>query len=163
MGHRRGYKPRGFDVYWSALFCAIVLAGFVSYCTHKAFGAGWSENPKVQEWFQSAPVHQCCALADGFLADEYERVRPGEGGHTEGGVIAHITDNDDNPPCWEWYSDDDDTKGTTCRRKVPQQRDYFVPESLIRYMPPNPTGHGVLFLNNGEGGSPRCYFLPSGA
>ncbi len=127
-----------------------------------ARSAGWSDNPKVQEWFQSAPVHQCCASADGFLADEYERVRPGEQGHTEGGVIAHITDNDSDPPCWEWYDQDDDTRGITCRRKVPTRRDYFVSESLIVYMPPNPTGHGVLFLDNGEG-TPRCYFLPSGA
>ena len=127
-----------------------------------AHAGGWSENPAAQKWFQSAPVHTCCAMSDGFLADEYDRVRPGDGGHTEGGVIAHITDDDSDPPCWEWSDEDSDTHGTTCRRKVPQRRDYFVPESSIVYQPPNPTGHGVLFLNNGNG-EPRCYFLPSGA
>jgi hypothetical protein len=141
-----------------------LMAGLIGYLVVGALTAhagGWSDNPKVQEWLKSAPVHTCCAMADGFLADEYDRVRPGEG-HTEGGVIAHITDDDSDPPCWEWHNDEDDTRGTTCRRKVPQQRDYFVPESSIVYAPPNPTGHGVLFLNNGAG-APRCYFLPSGA
>jgi hypothetical protein len=113
---------------------------------------GWSDNPKIQEWFQSAPVHTCCAMADGFIADEYDR--------TEGGVIAHITDDDSDPPCWEWRDDEEDISGTTCRRKVPQKHDYFVPESLIVYVPANPTGHGILFLNNSDA---RCYFLPSGA
>jgi len=141
---------------------AVAIAVLLLTLWMRAHAGGWSENPKVQEWFQSAPVHSCCAMADGFLADEYDRVRPGEGGHTEGGVIAHITDNNNDPPCWEWYDEDSDTRGTTCRRKVPEQLNYFVPESLIVHMPPNPTGHGVLFLNNGAG-DPRCYFLPSGA
>lgn len=141
---------------------AVAIVVFPFTLGMRAHAGGWSDNPKVQEWFQSAPVHTCCAMADGFLADEYDRVRPGEGGHAEGGVIAHITDNDTDPPCWKWKDDEDGTSGTTCRRKVPQQLDYFVPESSIVYMPPNPTGHGVLFLNNGDGGT-RCYFLPSGA
>jgi hypothetical protein len=150
----------GGAIRWGLLWLAAVAALFL-ILTRSVWAGGWSDNPKIQEWLQSTPVHTCCAAADGFLSDEYDRVRPGEGGHTEGGVIAHITDNDDDPPCWEWYDEENDMRGTACRRKVPQQRDYFVPESLIVYLPQNPTGHGVLFLPSG--GTPKCYFLPSGA
>lgn len=130
------------------------------FLTVSARAGGWSDNPKVQEWLQSAPVHACCAMSDGFLADEYESVAPGKM-HTEGGVIAHITDNDVDPPCWTWRDEDMDTTGTTCRRNVPKKLNYFVPQSKIVYTPGNPTGHGVLFLNNSDG-DPRCYFLPAG-
>lgn len=112
-----------------------------------ANAAEWSLDPTVQRWWNESVVRACCSLADGFEADEYES--------TEGGVWATITD-DGSPVCWE---DDDGTQ--LCRRALPEQKKFFVPQEKIRYDPKNPTGHGILFLLTND--QVMCYFLPSGA
>ena len=129
---------------------ALLLAG-------PAHAAGWSDDPQMQKWFNEAPVQKCCSLADGFEADLFENTR-------DGGVWVIITD-DGAPVCWDSldYSEDDGAGELvhSCRRDLPDQRRFYVTDDQIRWAPPNPTGHGVLFIDHND--KVLCYFWPSGA
>jgi hypothetical protein len=113
----------------------------------------------MQKWFAEAPVLKCCSLADGFEADLFED--PDSNGTA---VWVIITDNGE-PVCWDSldYSEDDGagTLVRSCRMDLPDQRRFYVTNDQIRWTPPNPTGHGVLFIDHK--GKVLCYFWPSGA
>ena len=133
-----------------ALLALLLLAG-------PANAAGWSDDPQMQKWFNEAPVQKCCSLADGFEADLFENTR-------DGGVWVIVTDDGD-PVCWDSldYSEDDGAGELvhSCRRDLPDQRRFYVTDDQIRWAPPNPTGHGVLFIDHND--KVLCYFWPSGA
>lgn len=133
------------------LVFAFLLAA--SSCTPTlAPAVGWnSTDPAVQAWFNEAPVKKCCSLSDGFEADEFDS--------TQGGVWATITDDGENAPCWDAYDEETDFTTRVCRRPVPETRRYYVPSDKILHAPPNPTRHGVLFLDNRD--QVLCYFLPA--
>ncbi len=148
---RKSYPDPGTLAGLMVIF-AVAIAVLLLVLGMRAHAAGYSDDPAVQRWFNDDVVKRCCSKADGFEADEYESV--------QGGVWAIITD-DGHPVCWEFYNEEDDTKGEACRRDLPDVRRIFVPQDKVIYSPRNPTGHGFLFIaRNGE---PRCYFLPSGA
>jgi hypothetical protein len=138
---------------WSAVIMgAIVGVVWLTESIWPAHGAGHSDDPAIQRWFDEDVVKRCCSKADGFEADDYDSA--------QGGVWATITD-DGHQVCWEYYDEEDDTRGETCRRPVPDVRRIFVPDDKIIFSPRNPTGHGFLFVDHQN--KPRCYFLPSGA
>jgi hypothetical protein len=149
----------------AAILAAILLASAVAvffvlmfgFLVGIAHGAGWSRDPAMQKWFSEAPVAKCCSLADGFEADLFDDTR-------DGGIWVFITETDaDEPVCWESrdYSQDDGAGELvhSCRKPLPDQRRFYVTNDKIRWSPPNPTGHGVLFI--GYYNEVLCYFLPS--
>jgi len=140
---------------WGTLFLTCLAFAIGLVC--RAYAAGWSDDPQMQKWFNEAPVKKCCSLADGFEADLFENTR-------DGGVWVIITDSGD-PVCWDSldYSEDDGAGELvhSCRRDLPDQRRFYVTNDQIRWTPPNPTGHGVLFIDYQN--KVLCYFWPSGA
>lgn len=131
------------------IIMVLIMTIIIIFVYNSAYSAGWSNDPAIQQWFQEAPVRRCCSLADGFEADIYESA--------QGGVWAIITD-DGSPVCW---GGDEDDGTQVCRRPLPTEKRFYVPDENIIFSPRNPTGHGVLFLRSDD--KVLCYFLPSGA
>jgi hypothetical protein len=88
-------------------------------------------------------VAGCCKESDAFEADDFEI----DGDH----YIAVITDGEPN----EWRP------GLRTGIRI------TVPNSQVKWLPPNPSGHGVIFLRRGwDEKHPEeiyvyCYFPPS--
>lgn len=114
--------------------------------------AGWDSNdPKIKAWFAEAPVRSCCGEGDAYEADEFLDAKDG--------VTLIITDDGKNLCHDEW----DEEGGTykSCKTAVPAGTRIFVPEDKLKYAPKNPTGHGVVFLRQGNL-EVICAWLPSG-
>lgn len=105
----------------------------------------WDATPAdVKHWFQSAnqpdiPSSSCCGEADAYYADSFE-VEDGE-------YVAIITDE----------------RVVQYRTQIPVGTRIKIPVNKLPnpgVQPPNPTGHGVIFLN--QQFVVYCYFPPGG-
>lgn len=135
----------------SILCGAIALGAWLSVVLWPAHAENWYDGRKSEEqrqaiskWFAMPTVAGCCKESDAFEADDFER----EGDR----YIAIITDGEPN----EWRP------GLRTGMRIP------VPNDRIKWAPPNPSGHGVIFLRRGwDENNPDtifvyCFFPPSG-
>lgn len=107
-------------------------------------GKSQAQRDAIAAWFATPVVAGCCKESDAFEADDFER----GGDH----YVAVITDGEPN----EWRP------GLRTGIRIP------VPNSQIKWAPPNPSGHGVIFLRRGwDENDPLsiyvyCFFPPAG-
>lgn len=133
--------------------CGLVGLGMVLFLPRPSWAAdsGLYDPQRMNEqdqviwrWFQEQAVRSCCAEADAFEADDFER--------KDGHYVAVITNGEAN----KW------------RAGLPNGFRILVPDSQIRWSPRNPTGHGVIFIRAGwNANDPAsifvyCYFPPGG-
>jgi hypothetical protein len=86
---------------------------------------GWdTADPDLASWFANSVVKSCCDQRDAYLADEVD----GDGEN----IIAIITDGSANPA----YS----------KPAIPNGTRIVIPRDRIKYSPPVPGGHAVVFL-----------------
>jgi len=155
---------RKFD--WFLVGLVILTFLIIGLLMHAAYTAGpvdqWGEaDPVSREWFPKVmipdlPAGQrpasCCGRADAYEADDFET-------GPDGTTIAILTCNGEHScdyPCdLTAYSE------STCSRvtRAPGTR-FVVPSAKIQPNPPNPTGHGWVFLDGR--GSVFCYCPPTG-
>src|SRR5271154_2943484 len=107
-----------------------------------AKGKTEEQRQAIAAWFKQPVVAGCCKESDAFEADDFEV----NGDH----YVAVITDGEPN----EWRP------GLRTGVRIP------VPNSQVKWLPPNPSGHGVIFLRRGwDENHPEeiyvyCYFPP---
>lgn len=99
-------------------------------------------NTKIHEWFNTSVVAMCCSTSDAYEADDFDI-------HGDQ-YVAVITDGSAN----QW------------RVEIPNGTKFVIPNDRIKFTnPPNPTGHGVLFIRvyPGTDDPPHiyCFFPPS--
>jgi hypothetical protein len=103
---------------------------------------GWdTSDPDLASWFATNVVKMCCDQRDAYLADEVD----GDGEN----IIAVITDGSANP--------------TYAKPAIPNGTRIVIPRDRIRYSPPVPGGHAVVFLMKDYSKPPEqrfvyCYF-----
>lgn len=95
------------------------------------YGQWDDQDPAITKWFQSltqpdAYPASCCGKADAYWADSYEST-------PDGNYVAIITDERDDVPLM--------------RRHLPVGTKIIVPKWKLKVDAGNPTGHGVIFLN----------------
>lgn len=109
----------------------------------------WSDDAAISHWFKNLkqpdnPEYSCCGEADAYFADSFEA----EGDH----YVAIITDDRDDAPLR--------------RRHVDIGTRIVVPNNKIKWDAGNPTGHGVIFLLQGDEYDPGmvvlCFVAPGG-
>ena len=108
---------------------AIIATMFILAATT----AGAEELPG-NSWWARASVRACCSLADAVYADEY-RVKDGQ-------LLVTVTGGGPRDHAW-----------------APIGRTYLVAADQLKNESGNPTGHGVLFLNQHNLDQAHC-FLP---
>lgn len=137
-----------------ALFIFSVLVTFAAYSKDYP---EWDQlnSKEINEWFKNLyqpdqPLVSCCGEADAFYADLFEQGcwRDPTFGRDECGYIAVITDN----------------RIIAGRSNVPNGTRIAVPNQKIKFdgNPPNPTGHGVIFLSPGTVYHPTNINYPGG-
>ncbi len=144
----------------------MLLAAIVALYVTPAPAADWggpSNNAAVAAWFAQAPVQSCCGEGDAYEADYFEAVKSDTGGVY---YIVSVTPTEET--CRAWRDNGWQTLGpgepkddAHCKQAIPPNTKVTLPESMIKYVPPNPTGHGVIFLRQNGDLSPICYYLPS--
>lgn len=94
-----------------------------------------NSDASISAWFSSLkqpdnPKTSCCGEADAYYADSY---------HVEGDkYVAIITDERPDEPLK--------------RRNIPVGTKIVVPNYKIKFDQGNPTGHGIIFVQNWGGG-----------
>jgi len=109
-------------------------------------GGHWEDAPH-HDWYPrvmrpDAPG-SCCGEADTYEADKFEV----EDDH----YVAIITKGDGFTPYDEEWS----------KPAIPNGTRFIVPNEKIQRLPPNPTGHGIIFI--APDGTVICYCPPGGA
>jgi hypothetical protein len=133
---------------------ALALLAAVSSCTPTtAPAAGWENaDPAVADWFNLRAVRSCCGEGDAYEGDFFV--------DADGGLLVDVTPIEEKCHTLKGEFDDGGAyTNTTCRQAIPPGFKVKVPADKIMYAPPNPTGHGVIFLRQGNL-EPICYFLP---
>lgn len=126
-----------------ALTLALALAG--AHMAHGRDQGQWdATDADVRRWFQQArmpdnPGSSCCGEADAYYADSFEV--------EDGQYVAIITD--------ERYVAGRPPVPVGTRIKIPNNK---LPNPAEQA--PNPTGHGVVFMNSQQ--VVYCYFQPGG-
>lgn len=114
--------------------------------TAAAHAEGWdTEDADLASWFATDVVQICCDQKDAYLADEVD----GDGEN----MIAVITDGAANPK----YG----------KPAIPNGTRIIVPRDRVRFSPPVPGGHAVIFLSKDQSVPPEmrivyCYFPKGG-
>jgi hypothetical protein len=112
------------------IFAVLTVILFIFPVLAKDLGQWEDVDPEIKKWFQN--LHQpdnvasCCGEADAYWADSYDST-------SDGNYIAIITDERDDVPLRRTHLD----IGT----KI------IVPKFKMKVDAGNPTGHGVIFLN----------------
>lgn len=126
--------------FWLAIGAGIGLV--VVMLPRMAPAEGWdTDDPDLASWFATQVVRFCCDQKDAYLADEVD----GDGEN----VIAIITDGSANPK----YS----------KPAIPNGTRIVVPRDHMKFDPPVPGGHAVIFLSKDQSIPPEqrtvfCYF-----
>jgi hypothetical protein len=133
------------------LALGFAMSSSVWLSSARAGDAGFYDATRMNEadrlvlaWFKEKAVQMCCGEADAFEADDFDQ--------KDGEYIAIVTDG----------------KANMWRPGLPNGTRIRVPNSQIRWMPRNPTGHGVLFVRRGWNAAVPgsiyvyCYFPPTG-
>jgi len=121
----------------------LLVAGMA--LVHARDAGQWEQSdPATRRWFQNLkqpdnPNASCCGEADAYYADSFEV----EGDH----YVAIITDERDDAPLG--------------RAHIEVGTKIVVPNYKIKFDDPNPTGHGIIFL---QAGSLHvwCFLAPGG-
>jgi hypothetical protein len=141
------------------LYAAITITTAVT----AAVAHEWADDAYTKRWYENlmqpdSPAVSCCGEADSYWADDYEAgtgmmydpAGDGEMVKVEGWVVTITDPRDDFLP-------DGRTR---------MHRDYgtrvFVPNAKVKWDKGNPTGHGILFLDNTRR-SPGVYCYVPGA
>lgn len=109
------------------------------------YGQWEAADPDVRAWYQALmqpdnPAVSCCGEADAYWADSFE---------VEGDrYVAIITDPRPDGPLG--------------RKHVDIGTRIIVPNHKLKYDRANPTGHGVIFLGQGNPDTVYCYVAPGG-
>jgi hypothetical protein len=131
---------------WPLIALASLL---VSSAAARDFGQWEGQDAKVRAWYQrqmipDAPSSSCCGEADAYWADSVET--------EDGQTIAIITDN----------------RVIGERKRIPVGTKFVVPPSKMNNgtnggkRDPNPTGHGIIFINPQHVQPVQCYYAPGG-
>lgn len=132
---------------WPILFIAVVaVAALVAWLwatlmPAPAHAEGWdTDDPDLASWFATQVVKHCCDQKDAYLADGID----GDGDN----IIAIITDGAANP--------------TYGKPAIPNGTRIVVPRDRMKFDPPVPGGHAVIFLSKDdrppEQRTVYCYF-----
>lgn len=118
------------------------LCAAISFIASKAIGKSWTQNAQYGDFWQAQPVVSCCGVGDAYAADYWE-------GRPDGSMDVWLNDGEEGQFSGQYYPIEGGTK-------------FHVDREKIKYSPPNPTGHGILFVGQ-MGQVPYCYFPPGGA
>jgi hypothetical protein len=121
--------------------CCAAVAYVWFFLTSIAWAEGWdTDDPDLASWFATSVVHACCDQKDAYLADGVD----GDGEN----IIAIITDGSAN----ERYG----------KPAIPNGTRIIVPRDRMKFSPPVPGGHAVIFLSKDnrppELRTVYCYF-----
>lgn len=122
-----------------------ILALSIEFARAHDYGQWNDTDPAIRQWYQRLmqpdnPSVSCCGEADAYWADSFE---------VDGDkYVAIITDSRDDGPLR--------------RKHVAVGTKIVVPNHKLKYDESNPTGHGVIFLGQGNTDTVYCYVAPGG-
>lgn len=125
-----------------AVILACTAVGFGLFLVTRAHAEGWdTDDPDLASWFATQVVKMCCDQKDAYLADGVD----GDGDN----IIAIITDGSANPK----YG----------KPAIPNGTRIVVRRDQMKFDPPVPGGHAVIFLSKDASVPPEhrsvyCYF-----
>lgn len=118
------FKKNKYTIFLSFWLAFAITVCFIRFGHAQIFDGGPITKAE-QHWFDE--VSGCCGAADAFVSDYYET--------KDGKIIATVTDGYDR-----FYKEQTALKIGT-KFVIPQEAIDRSPK-----LPPNPTGHGVIFL-----------------
>jgi len=135
-------SPRGANIAMAAIL-AIALSVLAPVAAARNSGR-WQDAPH-HDWYSRVmrpdTPGSCCGEADAYEADKFEVY----GDH----YVAIITKGDGFVPDNEEWT----------KPAIPNGTRFVVPNEKIQRLPPNPTGHGIIFI--APSGEVICYCPPA--
>lgn len=117
--------------------------------------APWGDVPVnvLGTWFESLTNEiggSCCGLGDAYEADLFETEKGGA-------IYAVITDGRE----FAFHKRSDPPDVIHKRREIKEGTRVYIPATALTHSKGNPTGHGVVFISQGDLKTVYCFVLPA--